>query len=143
MLQKLAVIVHDEPVWRDKLASMLRRLGFDVATAIDGPSTMRQIAQRRPDVLCVSLRLPRESGYELCELIRRDRSLDHVQVVVIGDRHSPDIVAYAEEAGANAFLARPFDLRRLAHCLGGMVESRPEQRPSSLSLAPSVGLAAE
>jgi DNA-binding response OmpR family regulator len=122
------VIVHDEPAFTSSLTKAFRALGFVTDIAIDCQTAIRRIAQNPPDVVCVGLNLPRDSGYDLCELIRRNPDLDHVQILVISDRDSPEVIAYAEEAGANAFLKRPFKRDQLAAYVTTMVEMRKRSR---------------
>lgn len=133
--QRRVLIVHDEPVFTARLRIALRGLGFIADAAIDGQAAIPRVLHDRPDVVCVSLSLPRDSGYDLCELIRRSPALNHVKILVISDRHSPEIVAYAEEAGANAFLKHPFKRELLAECMNALL--REPQAPQ-LEASPRV-----
>ena len=117
------LIVHSDPAFAATLKRAFEDLGFVADVAIDCKGAIRHIDQRPPDIVCVSLDLPRDSGYDLCESIRHSPELDHVQIMVISDRHSPEVVAYAEEAGANAFLKRPFRLDLLAEYVTRMLGS--------------------
>lgn len=126
------LIVHGDPAFTAMVKRELEGLGFAADVAIDTRSALRHIGRRPPDIVCVGLCLPRDSGYDLCESIRKRPELDHVQIVVIGDRHSPDVVAYAEEAGANAFLKRPFRLDLLAEYVTRMLEMQ-RQRHNDMS----------
>ncbi|WP_437324169.1 response regulator [Sorangium sp. So ce381] len=116
------LVVDDEPVFTARLTIALRRLGFLTEAAIDCEAANRRILEDPPDVVCVSLSLPRDSGYHLCELIRRSPALHHLKIIVMSDRHSPEVIAYAEEAGANAFLKRPFKHELLAECMVTVLE---------------------
>ncbi|MFT3768670.1 MAG: response regulator [Minicystis sp.] len=117
-----ALVVHGAPSVSSEIAGMFRVLGFATDTAIDGRAAIRLMAENRPDIVCVSLSLPRESGYDLCEIIRGNPSLARVEIIVLSDRHSPDIVAHAEEAGAGAFLAWPFKVDVLSACVADLLE---------------------
>lgn len=119
-----ALVVHSDPAFTATLKRVFTELGFIVDVAIDCKSAIRHIGRTPPDIVCVSLNLPRDSGYDLCESIRKRAELDHVQILVISDWHSPEVVAYAEEAGANAFLKRPFRLDLLAEYVTRMFEMR-------------------
>jgi len=61
-----------------------------------------------PAIACVDLTLPRESGLDLVEAIRKSTKFNHVPIIVMSDRHSPEDMAEAERVGANAFLKKPF-----------------------------------
>lgn len=124
------LVVHDEPSFTATLERAFQALGFSTDAAIDCQNALRLVARTPPDIVCVSLSLPRDSGYDLCERIRADRALDNVRILVISDRSSPEVAAYAEEAGANAFLERPFKLEALARCTTDMLEMRSVRRAS-------------
>lgn len=127
-----ALIVHSDPAFTATLKRAFEELGFVVDVAIDCQSAIRLIGRIPPDIVCVGLNLPRDSGYDLCESVRERPELDHVQILVIGDRHSPEVVAYAEEAGANAFLKRPFPLDLLTRYVQRMLEMRKRRGAGGL-----------
>ena len=116
------LVVHGEPAFAATLTKAFGALGFVVDIAIDCRAAVERVKLERPTIVCVSLNLPRESGYELCEMIRNNPDLDQVQILVISDRNTPEVIAYAEEAGANAFLARPFKLDLLEEYVTAMLE---------------------
>lgn len=122
--ERRVLVVHDEPVFAATLTRAFGTLGFVAEVAVDCRAAIPCIERSRPAVVCVSLNLPRDSGYDLCEQIRKNPELDQVQILVLSDRHSPEIVAYAEEAGANAFLTRPFTNELLEKYVTTMLEMR-------------------
>lgn len=132
--ERRVLVVHDEPAFTATLKRAFATLGFAVDVAVECQAALRCIEEKRPAVVCLSLNLPRGSGYDLCELIRKKKELDQVQILVISDRHSPEVIAYAEEAGANAFLARPFKLELLADYMTAMLEMRRRPRAGAISL---------
>jgi DNA-binding response OmpR family regulator len=141
--ERRVLVVHDEPAFAATLTKVFEGLGVVADVAVDGRAALASIARSRPVVVCVSLNLPRDSGYDLCELIRKDRELDQIQILVISDRHSPEIIAYAEEAGANAFLARPFKLELLARYVRTMLAMDHLPRPGAVLRHLDEGLALE
>lgn len=129
---RCAVIIHDEPLFAATMAKALEALDFRVHVVVDPHVAVVRIEQDPPDIVCVSLNLPRDSGYDLCEQIRKNPELRHVRILLMSDRHSPDVIAHAEEAGANAFLPRPFKLDLLVSYVTAMLEL--PQRPRSGAL---------
>ena len=88
------------------------------------------LLSRQYRVAVVSLNLPRNSGYDVCELIRADVRLSEVQILITSDRSSPAAIAYAEEAGANAFLRKPFTPLQLARYARALLAPEEPSRPS-------------
>ena len=129
--RRLVLIVEDEPSIRATLKKTFNALDFEVVVAIDYKAAMEQINKRPPCLVCLDLNLPRDSGYDVCEFIRKDPLLDWVQILIISDRKSPEDMAHAEDAGANAYLKKPFTnelLVKYVRTLLGGNESRPSVR---------------
>jgi len=140
MARPRLLLVHDEPELTHQVSAALKKLGFEVDVAIDPADAVGHVLSRLPDVVLVNLALPRDSGYELCELLRGDASLDKVPIVVMSDRYSPEDIAYAEEAGANVFLrlrSPSKSLGKLAMHLRTLAGGRqPPSGPTLRSLRP-------
>ena len=83
-------------------------MGIEIVTAGDGATARDFLGRFVPDLVCVELRLPDSSGYELCEFIRASSAHCHVPVLLLSDRGSPGDRANADEVGADAFLVKPY-----------------------------------
>jgi DNA-binding response OmpR family regulator len=114
MGRRRVLLVHDEPEMCHSVKKAFEDLGCEVEIAIEPGEAVAHLIERVPDLVCVSLCLPRDSGYDLCELIRGDEALDRVPLVMMSDRHTPEDIAYAEEAGADVFVRLPSPSKSLA-----------------------------
>lgn len=115
-LARRILVVEDDPTLQE---AMRRRLAdrFEVATAPDLGAALRWLTSGVPDAVCIDLGLPYESGYELCEHIRRTPPLTRVPILVTSERSFPQDMAHAEDAGANVFLRKPFSMTLLAETI--------------------------
>jgi DNA-binding response OmpR family regulator len=120
----IALVVEDDPALQRAMKLHLEARGFRVFTALDYRAAIRQLGGEPPDIISIDLGLPDESGYELCERIRRDPETASVPIVVSSERSFPDDMARAEEAGANAFLKKPFPMRLLTRCVDSLLSGR-------------------
>lgn len=128
--RRVALIVEDDPALQQPMRARLVDMGFDVLSALDYQSAVKQLEGKKPDIVVVDLGLPRESGYELCEYIRKQAALFYVPILVISERSFPEDMAHAEEAGANAFLRKPFSMQRLAKYIEALLDGPHASRPS-------------
>ncbi|MCK6591866.1 MAG: response regulator transcription factor [Polyangiaceae bacterium] len=126
----VSLLVTDEPELVLQLKEIFGDLGFDSDIALDVPHAAQQLKRRAPDFVCVSLSLPRGSGYEVCELVRSDPKLSRVPILVMSDRHLPEDVAFAEDVGADSFVARPFSMDTLRSEVIATLESKRSGEPS-------------
>jgi len=117
--KRTVLIVEDDPVLRRAMTEHVARMDVRVLTASHYAAALAHLASATPDLVCVDIGLPTESGYELCEYIRGPLGLRIMPIMVTSESGSPEDMAYAEEAGANAFLGKPFSM----HELGAQVEA--------------------
>ncbi len=128
--RRIILFVNDHPGEMETINRQLTAAGFAVETANDYQSAVKRLEAKVPSLVCLDLRLPRESGYELCEFIRNQRRLEWLPILVMSERGSPEEMAHAEELGANAYLKKPFSRDRLLKYLGALLDGPMASRPS-------------
>src|SRR5436305_12897426 len=107
------VVVDDDPVVCELVASTLAEHGFLTRRASDGRATLSLVARGTPDVVLLDVRLPDISGYQLCRRLRDDFG-DSIGVILISGerRESMDRVA-GLLLGADHYMVKPFVLDEL------------------------------
>ena len=120
---RTALVVEDDPEVRKLVRKSLERMGFTVAEARTGKEAMEQLGRSHPDLVCLDLMLPEQSGYEICEYIRHSVALRAVPVLVISARALPEDRAHAEEVGADAYLIKPFTFAELTEKVTTLVKA--------------------
>lgn len=108
---KNVLVVEDHPELRRALRSTLEGMGVATAEAGNARAAIERLAAQKPDLVCLDLILPESSGYEVCEYIRQNEALRNVPVLAMSERALPEDRAFAHEAGATAFLPKPFTHR--------------------------------
>jgi twitching motility two-component system response regulator PilH len=129
---KRILLVEDLPALSRRVEEQLREEGATVYAVPDYHAAARTLGTVVPDVALINLTLPRESGFELCELIRSTQSLASVPIIAMDERASPEDLAYAEEVGANAFLRKPFTRAQLFEYLAAMLDGPWVSRPNGV-----------
>lgn len=127
---RIALVVEDDPLLQRAMAKQLEKAKFQVLTAFDFDAAVRHLSALKPDVACIDLGLPSESGYELCEHIRSRQHLIWLPILVTSERSFPEDMAHAEDAGANAFLKKPFTMDRLLKYVSALLDGPQTSRPS-------------
>ncbi len=129
-IKRVIVLVEDHPTQREAFRRCLVEKNFQVELATDYHGAIEVVKDCVPDLFCLDLTLPRESGLELCEYIRTNDRLRSIPILVISDRNTPEDMANAEEAGANAFLKKPFPRDRLLKYVGVLLDGPHASSPS-------------
>ena len=91
----------------------LRRAGFDVATASDGDEAVEIARERHPALAVLDVMMPRRTGYEVLAELRADEALREMKVILLSARVQEGDVARGMDAGADAYLAKPFKAQDL------------------------------
>jgi two-component system, response regulator PdtaR len=100
------VIAEDEALIRLDLAEMLLEEGYDVvAQAGDGESAVQLAEQHRPDLVVLDVKMPRLDGIAAAQRIASKRLAPVVILTAFSQR---DLVERARDAGAMAYLVKPF-----------------------------------
>jgi DNA-binding response OmpR family regulator len=84
--------------------------GYRYVETADGPSALDELERNRPDLIVLDLMLPGLSGLELLDEIRKLDGGDTIPVIVISAWDSDE---EAVTAGADRFVAKPFDPEQL------------------------------
>ncbi len=112
MSSQTVLIVDDEQPLRDMLESVLQSAGYRTVTAAHGMDALTLIARSTPDLVLSDVMMPLLGGTELCRRLKSTPSTQSIPVILMSGRHAPLTKVY----GADAFLAKPFDLEEV-ECL--------------------------
>jgi DNA-binding NarL/FixJ family response regulator len=111
------VLADDQSVVREGLVTLLGLLpGIEVVgAAADGDEALRLVAEHRPDVLLVDLKMPNRDGVSTTAAVRADHP--GTEVVVLTTYADDDSLLAALRAGARGFLTKDADAESIAHAL--------------------------
>jgi CheY-like chemotaxis protein len=106
-LDRTALVVDDDVFMVSALAELLEEDGFNVHTATNGFSAMRQATEWRPTIMLLDLSLPERSGNELLEDLRADPATHQMAIVVVTGH--PDGLSETQIAETDGVVSKPFD----------------------------------
>lgn len=132
--KRTALIVEDDPRLQRAMSAQLAHMDFCVLTAGHYEGAIRHLAEREPHVVCIDIGLPTKSGYDLCEYIRGVLGCARLPILMTSEYASPQDIAYAEDAGGNAFLHKPFSMGQLVQCIESLANATPWSEPSAHEL---------
>ncbi|MBI8999570.1 response regulator transcription factor [Corynebacterium sp. CCM 9185] len=104
------LLVEDEESLADPLAFLLRKEGFEVVIAPDGPTALVEFDRNEIDIVLLDLMLPGMSGTDVC---RRLRSMSSVPVIMVTARDSEIDKVVGLELGADDYVTKPYSSREL------------------------------
>ncbi|MEX0427524.1 ANTAR domain-containing response regulator [Nocardioides sp. DS6] len=108
---RTVVIAEDEVLIRMDLKEMLTEEGYDVVgEAGDGQTAIDLATEKRPDLVILDVKMPVLDGISAAEAIARQRLAPVVMLTAFSQR---DLVERARDAGAMAYLVKPFSVTDL------------------------------
>jgi CheY-like chemotaxis protein len=123
-LKRRILVADDNRDVVESFQMMLRILGHEVQTALDGLEAIEKAEQFRPDVIVLDVGMPMLDGYETASRIRqRPWSRDVVLIAVTGWGNEKDKLKSAA-AGFNVHLVKPVDATTILEALDQMDQSR-------------------
>ncbi|GAA5004210.1 response regulator [Actinopolymorpha pittospori] len=104
--QRRVVVAEDEALIRLDLAEMLGEEGYDVVgQAANGETALEMVRELRPDLAILDVKMPRLDGISVAEVIGNESICPVIILTAFSQR---DLVTRASEAGAMAYLVKPF-----------------------------------
>src|SRR5580698_1240631 len=105
------LLAEDDPAISEPLARALRREGYDVEVAADGPETLEAAKNGGIDLIVLDIGLPRIDGLEVCRRIRSTGQ--SVPVLILTARADEVDTVIGLDAGADDYVTKPFRLAEL------------------------------
>jgi adenylate cyclase len=121
-MERLARIlaVDDTPQNIRLLEAILSPRGYEIVQATSGPEALVKVTSEQPDLILLDVLMPNMDGYEVCRRLQADPATRLLPVVMITASSDQEKVK-AIEAGADDFIAKPFNPAELLARVGSLV----------------------
>jgi len=130
------LVVEDETPIAFAIARVLRWAQFAVDIVGDGEAALAAVAERHPDLVLLDWNLPKLTGIEVCGHLKRNPATRLIPVVMLTAFNDSAHRLAAITAGADDFVAKPFDPQQLSARIHSLV--RLKQYTDELESAESV-----
>jgi two-component system OmpR family response regulator/two-component system alkaline phosphatase synthesis response regulator PhoP len=107
------LIVDDEEPIQELLKFNLEKEGYTVLVAYDGPSALRIVEEKRPDLVILDVMLPGMDGMEVCNQLRQNSISRDIPVIMLTAKVEEIDKVLGLELGADDYLTKPFSPREL------------------------------
>jgi DNA-binding response OmpR family regulator len=107
---KTIMIADDDAGIVDAVAIMLQLAGYETRSTFKG-STLLSLSAPLPDLIILDIWMSGEDGTEICKQLKNDEATKDIPILMFSA--SKEIEKSARAAGANDFIAKPFDMNDL------------------------------
>lgn len=129
---KSILIVEDNPEFRNFLVKELSAIYKNVLSAKDGIEGALQAEEQNPDIIVSDVMMPRMSGTDMCRRIKENLQTSHIPVILLTAWSNDEARTEGYKAGADAYIAKPFDLEMLLARITNLLEKQ-ERRIADFS----------
>lgn len=123
MTAKKVLIVDDSQTVRQQVSRALSGAGYHVVEAVDGIDGQDKLTDSVDMVIC-DVNMPRMSGLEMLEAIKRDGKNANLPCVMLTTECQPQLIERAKKAGAKGWIIKPFKAELLVAAVTKLVASR-------------------
>lgn len=107
------LVVDDSRTDLHAVVDMLRRQGFEVATADSGEQALVSLAESRPDLLLLDVVLPGKNGFQLTRTITRDPQYAGLPIILCSSKNQETDRLWGMRQGAKEYIVKPVKAEEL------------------------------
>jgi len=110
-MKRKILIVDDNPHILEAIAFVLETENYNVETVNKSEGVEETIKKYRPDLILLDLLLSGRTGEEITKVLKMDKKMKNIPIIIISAH--PTASKIAKDAGADGFIAKPFDINLL------------------------------
>jgi twitching motility two-component system response regulator PilG len=103
-----AMVIDDSKTIRRTAETLLKKVGCNVVTALDGFDALAKIADEKPDIIFIDIMMPRLDGYQTCALIKNNKEYKDTPVIMLSSKDGLFDKAKGRIVGSDQYLTKPF-----------------------------------
>ncbi len=120
-MDRTIFIADDELDFVSTLRSRLEFEGFEVTTAPDGKSALDRIREDNPDLILLDVMMPTMNGFQVCRELKGNADTKSIPIVMLTAKSQESDKFWGKEAGADAYVTKPFDMDELIGQIRGLL----------------------
>lgn len=106
VMPKRILIIENNAVFRKTLRMRLESNGYETVDAESGLEGLNAVRRENPDLVITDIMLPGLDGHKVCRMIKFDRKLSRIPVIVLTSRDLDQDAEIAKQCGADAFVLK-------------------------------------
>ena len=138
-IEKTVLVVEDNEDFSHFLSQELGRIYNKVLTAKDGIEGAMMAEAENPDIIVSDVMMPRMNGTDMCRRIKENIETSHIPIILLTAWSTDEGRAAGYKAGADAYIAKPFDMEVLLARISNLLEKQKKRQRDfshSISLDP-------
>ena len=134
--QPWKILVADDNLQNlELIEAYLADLECTIIPAHDGEETLAAVEKERPDLLLLDIMMPKVSGFEVCNKLKKNPETRDIPILMITSLHENADIERGVEAGTDDFLSKPINKQILLKRVNSLLRVRHLQNELDRTLA--------
>ncbi len=131
-MSKRIMVVDDDEVTGRLLLYQLQGFGYQAFHVQDGLQALQRVLIEQPDLILLDVMMPHVSGWDVC---REIRSCSNVPIIMVTAKDSDDDVATGLAAGADDYIAKPFNMTQIQARIEAVLRRTSQERAQETNVS--------
>ena len=111
------IMIADDDIELLELMSISLGDKYELFTVCNGLDAIRESETIEPDIFVLDVMMPRITGYQVCQVLKKSEHFANTPVIIISAKASPKDIDYIKKLGVKAFIAKPFTFMQLDNAI--------------------------
>ena len=130
-MEKIILLVDDNPDISEMVAIRLESSGYKVICALNGNEALRRAQEDHPDIILLDIAMPEMDGFEVGRRLKQNPETCDIPIIMVTAKGShKDILRAITQAGAKDYIIKPFSPEALSNKLKEIFRKLQNKRPN-------------
>jgi len=120
------LIIEDDSTMLQGLEDNFKFKGYRVRTAYDGEQGLKTALAESPDLVILDIMLPKMNGYEICNIIRKNKL--YMPIIILTAKGEESDIVLGLNLGADDYVTKPFSIKQLLARTDAFLRRRKQQK---------------
>ena len=131
------ILLADDSITIQKVISItFANEDYDLIIVGDGDTAVAKIKEVKPDLVVADIAMPGKTGYEVCEIIKKEPALRHIPVLLLSGTFEPLNEKEAKRVKADDHIVKPFESQELIEKVKNLLSRPPVTAPVEVEMPP-------
>jgi CheY-like chemotaxis protein len=121
---KKILFIEDEKELVELMKLRLEAAGYLFSAAFNGEEGLEKVFQEKPDLILLDVLLPKLDGLSVCRKLKTDTRTKDIPIIIISGSGGKDLPQRCQQAGADDFIAKPFEATELLAKLASFLRQK-------------------
>jgi two-component system, OmpR family, phosphate regulon response regulator PhoB len=100
------LLIEDSKTQAAQIKATLESVGLEVRVAYDGQDGLREVMERRPDLIVLDVKLPGMDGFQVCRRLKRTPETQTIPIIMLTEKDGAQATMSGIQAGADDYIPK-------------------------------------